>query len=86
MYIVISKPKRMSLAAGFSHFMQLLLCVYPARRGQKYPQHTCWYWKQYALIGRFATSEKYGLGAHDFHESGARNGAGGRQAAKSRPE
>jgi hypothetical protein len=41
MYIVISKPKRMSLAAGFSHFMQLLLFVYPARRGLKYPQHIC---------------------------------------------
>lgn len=25
MYMVISKPKRMSLAAGFSHFMQILL-------------------------------------------------------------
>jgi hypothetical protein len=41
MYIVISKPKRMSLAAGFSHFMQLLLFVYPARRGLKYPQRIC---------------------------------------------
>jgi hypothetical protein len=41
MYIVISKPKRMSLAAGFSHFMQFLLCVYPARRGRKYPQRIC---------------------------------------------
>jgi hypothetical protein len=35
MYIVISKPKRMSLAAGFSHFMLFLLCVYPARRGSR---------------------------------------------------
>jgi hypothetical protein len=33
MYIVISKPKRMSLAAGFSHFIVFLLCVLPARRG-----------------------------------------------------
>jgi hypothetical protein len=29
MYIVISKPKRMSLAAGFSHFMQFLLMSIP---------------------------------------------------------
>lgn len=33
MYIVISKPKRMSLAAGFSHFMLFLLCINPASRG-----------------------------------------------------
>lgn len=44
-YIVISKPKRMSLAAGFSHFMLFLLCVNPARRGLKYPQGICWYRK-----------------------------------------
>jgi hypothetical protein len=71
MYIVISKPKRMSLAAGFSHFIQSLLSVYPARRGSKYPQRICWHTVQCPLFGAFPTSEKYGLGAHDFHEFAA---------------
>jgi hypothetical protein len=34
MYIVISKPKRMSLAAGFSHVIQFLLVARAASRGK----------------------------------------------------
>ena len=35
MYIVISKPRRMSIAAGFSHVIWLLLQVTPANCGQR---------------------------------------------------
>lgn len=35
MYIVISKPRRMSIAAGFSHVIRLLLQVTPANCGQR---------------------------------------------------
>ncbi len=34
MYIVISKPRRISVAAGFSHFIRLLLSVDTAQRGK----------------------------------------------------
>jgi hypothetical protein len=38
MYIVISKPKRMSLAAGFSHVIQFLLFARSANRGKRCQQ------------------------------------------------
>ena len=40
MYMVISKPKRMSVAAGVSHFIRILLSVSPAKR-VRYWQHIC---------------------------------------------
>ncbi len=50
MYIVISKPKRMSLAVGVSHFMADFLGVYPARRGSLYCQSICQYGLQCARL------------------------------------
>ena len=35
MYIVISKPRRRSVAAGFSHFIRSLLQFTPAKRGKR---------------------------------------------------
>ena len=35
MYIVISKPRRMSVAVGFSHVIRSLLQFIPAKRGYR---------------------------------------------------
>jgi hypothetical protein len=68
MYIVISKPRRMSVAAGFSHFIRLLLSVDTAQRGKRTKQRICPVRFAVCSFAGFAASSIYGFTPHDFHE------------------
>jgi hypothetical protein len=68
MYMVISKPRRISVAAGFSHFIRLLLSIDPAQRGKCTKQHICPVRFAVCSFAGFAASSIYGFTPHDFHE------------------
>jgi hypothetical protein len=67
MYKLISKPKRMSLAAGVSHFIAFLHKGCPrlaVLRPGSLPAETVVFLNLY----RKAASVNHGFGTHDFHE------------------